>query len=107
MKKSANEQNLVTSISTGSMPLWATMVLMAKSTSAAVVRGGEVAAARSSLKIKFMSYYIFSNRLRQEVADRTSVTHHFPNAGARDVHQGGFLEDHSMPGRMLKASFHL
>ena len=89
------------------MPLWATMVLRAKSTSAAVVRGGEVAAVRSSLKIKFMCNYIFSNGLRQEVANRTPLAHHFPDAGARDVHQGSFLPDHFMPGRMLKASFSL
>ena len=89
------------------MPLWATMVLTAKSTSAAVVRGGEVAAVRSSLKIKFMSNYIFSHGLRQEVANRTPVAHHFPDAGARDVHQRGFLQDHFMPGRMLKASLRL
>jgi len=69
------------------MPLWATMVVTTKSASAAVVRGGKVVAARSSLKIKFMGNYIFSNGLRQEVANRMPVAHHFPDAGARDVHQ--------------------
>jgi len=89
------------------MPLWATMVLTAKSASAAVVRGGKVAAVRSSLKIKFMSNYIFSNCLRQEVANRTPVAHHFPDAGTRDVHQSSCLQEHFMPGRMLKAWFPL
>ena len=85
------------------MPLWATMVLTTKSASAAGLRGGKVAAVRSSLKIKFMGNYIFSNRLRQEVANRTPVAHHFPDAGTRDVHQRGCLQEHFMPGRMLKA----
>ena len=81
------------------MPLWATMVLMAKSTGAAVVREVEVAAVRPSLKIKLMINYISSHCLRQEVANGTPVAHHVPDAGARDVHQGGFLEDHFMAGQ--------
>lgn len=85
------------------MPLWATMVSTTKSASAAVVREGKVAAVPSSLKIKFMSNYIFSNRLRQEVANRTPAAHHFPDAGTRDVHQRRCLQEHLIPGRMLKA----
>jgi hypothetical protein len=87
------------------MPLWATMVLTANSTRAAVARGGAVVAVRLSfLKIKFMLYYIASHCLRQEVANRTPVVHHIPDAGARDIHQGGLLENHPVTGRMLKAT---
>jgi hypothetical protein len=85
------------------MPLWATIVLTAKSASAAGLCVGKVAAVRSSLKIKFMRNYIFSDGLRQEVANRTPVAHHFPDAGSRDVHQRSCLQEHFMPGRMLKA----
>ena len=73
------------------MPLWATMVLTIKSASAAGLRGGKVAAASSSLKIKFMGNYIFSNGLRQEEANRTPVANHSPDAGTRDVHQRSCL----------------